>query len=140
MTNILLYNGANDLKDLLSSTSLEELPQVILWYDEKSIGIVEDQRELILIKPDTEVIQSWMHVDDTFHTAHYTVQIWTFKGLDRLGDICNAVFNKIKTNSRLSINGRNYCDLLCLSSTPLSQDYRNRWGHNFDIQMRLEDP
>ncbi len=140
MTNILLYEGATDLQDLLAKTPIENMPQVILWYDEKSIGIVEDQRELVLIKPDTETIQYWLHGDDTFHTAHYTVQIWTFQGLDRLNDLVNAIFNYAKTNVRFSINGRNYCDLLVIGSTPLSQDYRQRWGHNFDFQLRLEDP
>lgn len=140
MTNVGGYTALTDLHDLLVLTRLDNFPQVENIYDEKTIGIVEDQKEAIFLKLDNEKVDYYLHADDTFHTVSISIDIWTYVSLDRLNDLVSAIFNQIKTNARFFINNNSYSDLLVIGQHPLSDKYRNLWRHVIDVQVRKINP
>lgn len=143
MTNLGGYTALSDLKDLLVKTNnIQKLPLVELIYDEKVVGLADDQQENIFLKYDGENIQYYLHGDDTFHTIQISVDIWTRVSLDRLNDIVSAIFGTIKTNIRFVAPGSSnqYADMLVIGNHPQSDKYRNIFRHTFDVQLRRLNP
>ena len=137
------YTALSDLKDLLVLTpNLVNLPVVELIYDEKVVGLADDQQENIFLKLDGEGIQYFLHGDNTWHTVQISVDVWTRVSLDRLNDIVKAIFSTLKTNVRFVAPNTNnqYADLLVIGNHPHSEQYRNIFRHTFDIQIRRTDP
>lgn len=140
MTNTLLYMALQDLHDVLLTCTVSNMPLVEPIYDEKSIGVVEDNSEKVFLKPTNEKVDYYLHADDTFHWAYITIDVWTYNSLARLKDLISGIFNTLKTNARFSINSHNYSDLLVIGNHPLSDQYRNIWRHSIDVQLRLLNP
>lgn len=137
------YTAMSDLRDLIAQTSnVSSLPTVELIYDEKVVGLVDDQQENIFIKLDGEGIQYYLHGDDTFHTIQLSIEVWTRVSLDRLNDLVSGIFAYIKSNIRFVApsTSNQYCDLMVVGNHPQSDKYRNIYKHTIDVQLRRLNP
>tara|TARA_R110000803_G_scaffold110502_1_gene178876 strand:+ start:1054 stop:1476 length:423 start_codon:yes stop_codon:yes gene_type:complete len=111
-------------------------PRVVKNWEEKSVGIIDDLQDTIVVTPSSESIQYFsLYGVNHLHTTIASIDIRSYDE-DRFRSIVNQVDKIIKNQVRRT----NYVDVRLLVSKSLSQDYRNIFRHIFEITYRELDP
>jgi hypothetical protein len=111
-------------------------PRITKNWEEKSVGIIDDLQDTIIVTPNSESIQYFsLYGINHLHTTVASIDVRSYDE-DRFRSVVNQVDKIIKNQVRRT----NYVDARLLVSKSLSQDYRNMFRHIFEITYRELDP
>ena len=138
---IALYDAIDDIISMLETEwnydgSFVPKPRLTKTWEEKSVGIIDDLQDTVVVMPRSESIRYFnLYGTDHLHTPVIAIDIRSYDE-GRIRSIIDHIDKIIKAQVRRS----NFVDLRLTASRSLSQDYRNMFRHVFEVTYRKLNP
>ena len=135
---IITYDAVDEIKSLLKTKwSSIRPPMVSAIWDKRTVGLMDDTKDQLIIYPKDEVINYFgLNGSNFWHEQILELEIRTYKDIKRHNEVVKKVVNVIKDN----IIGTNYTDLRVIGSYSKNYLYRNMYSYVLTISFRKSDP
>lgn len=140
------YDAIDDIINILGSewnTNDDDVPKPKfsrIW-EEKSVGIIDDTQDTVLITPGTEKIDYFsLYGRDHLHHPTVIIDIRGYGTEERHRAVVDRIDAIIKEQVRRENSSNNYTDLRLTSSKNLSHNYRNMYRHVMEATYRILNP
>lgn len=140
------YDAIDDIINILGTewnTGNDDIPRPKfskIW-EEKTIGIIDDTQDIVVITPGGEKID-YFSLFGRDH-LHYPVVIIDIRGYgteERHREVVDRTDAIIKEQVRRESSSPQYTDLRVTSSRNLSHNYRNMFRHVMECTYRILNP
>ena len=131
----LTYDAMEDCITMLKDgwTAGTQLPDVKALWKEKSAGVIDDRRDMILVYPRRERIEYFgLYGSDFLHTLLLVVDIRSYGEQDKLNQTVTEILRILKANVRRT----GFVDVIVKNSTSQSDNLRNMFKHQITVQYR----
>lgn len=140
------YDAIDDMINVLGTewnTGDDDVPQPKfskIW-EEKSVGIIDDTQDIVVITPGNEKIDYFsLYGRDHLHYPVVIIDIRGYGTEERHREVVDRIDAIIKEQVRRENSTNNYTDLRVTSSRNLSHNYRNMYRHVMEATYRVLNP
>ena len=133
------YDAADDIISKINDNwSAGQTPQINKVWERRTVGLIDDRRDQIIITPKAENITYFgLYGTDQWHDVTLDLDIRSYQNDERHNDIVKETIKIIKDNIR---GGETYTDLRVTASYSRNQYMRNMFNHVVTISLRKMNP
>ena len=138
------------IDDIIKFLSIEEWnydnddvpkPRFTKVTEEKSVGIIDDTQDVVVVTPGNEKIEYFsLYGDDHLHSPVIILDIRGYGEEEKHRDVVDQIDKILKKEIRRETSSPQYTDLRITSSRNLSHNYRNMYRHVMEITYRILNP
>ena len=134
-----IYDATDEIISLIQDNWTEgQTPNIDKVWERRSVGLIDDRRDQIIITPKTENIQYFgLYGRDHLHDITIDLDIRTYQNDERHNLIVKEVHKIIKDNIR---GNTKYTDLRIIASYTRNQFMRNMFNHVVTLSYRVTTP
>jgi len=116
-------------------------PSFVKVYEEKSVGIIDDTQDIVVVTPGAEKIDYFsLYGRDHLHYPTVILDIRGYGEEEKHRDVVDQIDKIIKAQVRRETSSPQYTDLRITSSRNLSHNYRNMYRHVMELTYRILNP
>ena len=114
-------------------TAGTQLPTIKALWKEKSTGIMDDRRDIVLVYPRRENVEYFgLYGQDFLHTLTLVIDVRSYGEQEKVDQTVEEILRILKVNIRRA----GFVDVLVKNTVSMSDNLRNMFKHQIIVQYR----